>query len=171
LEIADECSRCAALEERRQELAPAMRRLAVRVAALAPPAELETWLLDEFDAVRLPRTRLSRGWVAAVSGALAASVIAGTLLVRERPAADAAKAAAVQPETQQFVSIPFTAPLQPYERVSVVETDVPVSALIAAGFEVHGSDPGARVRADVMVSQDGRARAIRPITFSISDRR
>jgi hypothetical protein len=61
--------------------------------------------------------------------------------------------------------------LQPYERVSVVEIYVPVTALIAAGFDVQTSDPGASVRADVMVGQDGRPRAIRPIAFNISDRR
>jgi hypothetical protein len=52
-----------------------------------------------------------------------------------------------------------------------VETYVPVTALIAAGFAVQTSDPGASVRADVMVGQDGRPRAIRPIAFNISDRR
>jgi hypothetical protein len=46
---------------------------------------------------------------------------------------------------------------------------IPVTALLAAGFHVRVSDPSAAVDADVVVSQDGRARAIRPLTISISN--
>ena len=53
--------------------------------------------------------------------------------------------------------IPYVAPLAPYERTQVVRMSVPVTALIAAGFEVHARDIGAAVRADVLIGQDGRA--------------
>ena len=39
--------------------------------------------------------------------------------------------------------------------------DLPVAALIAAGFDVRAVDPGATVQADVLTGQDGRAHAIR----------
>jgi hypothetical protein len=39
--------------------------------------------------------------------------------------------------------------------------EIPVAALIAAGFSTENLDPGGVVNADVLVSQDGRARAIR----------
>ena len=39
--------------------------------------------------------------------------------------------------------------------------EIPVAALIAAGFNLGNLDPGGVVNADVLVSQDGRARAIR----------
>jgi hypothetical protein len=39
--------------------------------------------------------------------------------------------------------------------------NVPVSALIAAGLQVPAVDPGMQVVADVVVGQDGRARALR----------
>jgi hypothetical protein len=67
----------------------------------------------------------------------------------------------VQQNSQPFVPIPYTVPLAPEERATVVNMQVPVAALIAAGFEVATADPGAVVDADVLVSQDGRARAIR----------
>jgi hypothetical protein len=74
------------------------------------------------------------------------------------------------PENEQpFVSIPYTAPLSPDERADVIRMDLPVSALIAAGFPLHVSDPGARARADLVVSEDGRARAVRLISISNSD--
>ena len=69
--------------------------------------------------------------------------------------------------------IPYVAPLAPYERVRMLRMDVPVTALIAAGFEVHAHDTGAVVTADVLFGQDGRAYAIRRVPGSVlnSDRR
>jgi hypothetical protein len=76
------------------------------------------------------------------------------------------KPADAEPE-QPFVAIPYTAPLGPYERAEIVRMDVPVSALIAAGFPMM-SDPAASARADLVVGQDGRARAVRLISISDS---
>ena len=144
------------------ELSAAFRDLADRVAAVRPPKDLEASVLSEFE--RAHRGRRTR--FVAMAGALAASVLAGALLMRPKPSAPAT----AQTETQAFFPIPYTPALQPYERVMVVQTSVPVTALIAAGFHVQTSDPGGSVRADVMVSQDGRPRAIRPVVFSVSDR-
>jgi hypothetical protein len=64
-------------------------------------------------------------------------------------------------KNRPFVTIPYTVPLSPLERATVVRMQIPVAALIAAGYNVQSLDPGAAVEADVLVSQDGRARAIR----------
>jgi hypothetical protein len=94
--------------------------------------------------------------------ALAASVLVGALLLRPVP---------VPPHTEEpFLEIPYVAPLAPYERTSLVRMDVPVAALIAAGFEVRVADAGASVRADVLFGQDGRAHAIRLVPDSIAFR-
>jgi len=176
LSVADQrvCPACAELRERRLALGPAIRSLAAHVAAVEPPADLEPALLVEFDlASRRRRNRVRTRWFAAVGGALAASVLAGAFLVHQQPPG-AGPAAARTPsatDTEPFLPIPFTQPLQPYERVLVVETDVPVAELTAAGFRVQTSDPRASIRADVMVSQDGRPRAIRPVSFSVAGRR
>ena len=144
------------------QLDPAMRRLAARVEAIRPPEGIEAAVMAEFDRVHRRRSPLR---IVAFGGALAASLVAGTLLLRPSPHPSQSV------ETQAFFPIPYTPPLEPYERVLVVETEVPVTELIAAGFRVANSDPGARVRADVMVSQDGRPRAIRPVSFGIETRR
>ena len=60
-----------------------------------------------------------------------------------------------------FVPIPFVEPPSPYERVAVEHMTVPVSALVAAGFDLPGGDPSGSVEADVLIGQDGRAHAIR----------
>jgi hypothetical protein len=67
-------------------------------------------------------------------------------------------------QEQPFVAIPYVAPLAPYERAEVVRMQLPVSALMAAGLRVGAVDPGAQVMADVLVGQDGRARALRLVT-------
>ena len=168
------CAACAELLERRRELRPAVRSLAAHVAAVEPPADLEASLLAEFDlASQRRRNRARTRRFAAMGGALAASVLAGAFLIRQQPPAPgpAAVRTPVATETEPFLPIPFTQPLQPYERVLVVQTDVPVTALMAAGFRVQTSDTRASIRADVMVSQDGRPRAIRPVSFSVAGRR
>ena len=68
---------------------------------------------------------------------------------------------------QPFLTIPYTVPLSAQEQASVVRMDIPVAALIAAGYQLQVSDPTAVMHADVLVSQDGRARAIRPLSISI----
>lgn len=65
-----------------------------------------------------------------------------------------------------FIAIPYTLPLGPYERADVVRMDMPVAALIAAGVPVGLMDPAARARTDVLIGQDGRARAVRLISVS-----
>ena len=92
----------------------------------------------------------------AMAGALAAALLVCAVWL-QRPVPDALAEA-------PFLEIPYTAPLAPYERTSVMRMEVPVAALTAAGFQVHGQEPGATVTADVLVGQDGRARAFRLIS-------
>lgn len=152
------------------QMEAAMRNLAARVAAIAPPEGLEAAVMAEFD--RTHRRRPTR--VLAMCGALAASILAGTLLMRPAPRSilsnGIAPSSATPVESQAFYTIPYTPPLEPYERVMVVQEQVPVTELIAAGFRVPATDPGGTMRADVMVSQDGRPRAIRPVVFNVADR-
>jgi hypothetical protein len=86
---------------------------------------------------------------------MAASVLAGAVLMQ--------RSAPSPPQQGEapFSAIPYMAPLAPYERTSVMRMDVPVAALVAAGFRVQGMEPGGTVAADVLVGQDGRAHAVR----------
>jgi hypothetical protein len=65
-----------------------------------------------------------------------------------------------------FLPIPYTQPLQPGERAEVVRMLMPVAALIAAGFPVATSDASAEASADVIIGEDGRARAVKLISIS-----
>jgi hypothetical protein len=157
----------------------AMNRLSADMAESGAPLEVERAVLAEFD--RVQRRKRPRYWFAA-AGAIAASVaglwMVGVWRMEHKPAQrpDAATPAAeaqpvagaqVDAEAEQpFVPIPYVLPPGPYERVEVVRMSLPVSELIAAGFQMQTSDLGAQAEADVMVGQDGRARALRLISVS-----
>ena len=84
-----------------------------------------------------------------------------------RPRSAAFRKSAPEPE-QPFYPVPYTAPLAPGEWTRVERMSIPEAALIAVGFHLV-ADPAATVEADVLVSQDGRARAIRPLSISLSN--
>lgn len=60
----------------------------------------------------------------------------------------------------EFVLVPGATALPPMESGSVVRMDVPVSMLPSLGV-TPPANPGTRVRADLIVGQDGLARAVR----------
>ncbi len=124
----------------------ALKSLAAENATVSPPADLETRVMREFDAV--PRIRLWRMATAAVALSFA------SLLLLRIPAPP--------PPEQPFVQIPYVAPPAPYERLAVVRQYMPVAALIAAGVRVP--DTGAAIQADLLVGQDGRPLAIRLVS-------
>jgi hypothetical protein len=167
----------------------ALNRLASESRTIAPPPDLESALLREFDC-----TRRSRRLRPLIAFAAAAAAVAGVWFVRPQPTAvlqtslvppaapwsslaaapapihqiaraSAPKTHPAEPESP-FIPIPYVAPLDPYERVDIVRMELPVSALIAAGLQVETDDAGERVQADVVVGQDGRARAVRLVSIS-----
>jgi hypothetical protein len=171
----------------------ALTRLAAESSELAPPPDLESALLREFDRTR--RSRRLRPRIAPAAAAAAVAVLwflrpqpVATLQISQAtpvppwsalpppaaenspapaPAQPPPRAGAPPAESESpFTPIPYVAPIDPYERIEVVRMDLPVSALIAAGLRIQTDDAGASVQADVMVGQDGRARAIRLVSIS-----
>ncbi|HLK67021.1 MAG TPA: hypothetical protein VKU19_26490 [Bryobacteraceae bacterium] len=107
--------------------------------------------------------RLSRPWSCAVAASV---LVCAVLLLRPAPEAPAVRMPDRRAEAP-FLEIPYVAPLAPYERAAITRMDVPVAALIAAGFEVHVADVASTVKADILFGQDGRAHAVRLVTESI----
>jgi len=145
----DTCPECYSFFQAQRALEAALSEIRTDAAP-----DLEPRLLAEFDAASRRGAHPFRWWPA-----VAAAVIAVVLFT-----------AAPKPSpTSTFYQIPYTAPLAPYERARIVRMDVPISALIAAGFDIHYTDTAAVVPAEVLFGQDGRAHAIRLIPNS--DRR
>lgn len=133
----------------------AKERLGQKYADAMPPVLVESAVMAEFD--RTNRVK-QRRWVIPL-GAVAAAVVLVASITWRPAVVGPPKVAPTQ--EQPFVAIPYVAPLAPYERAEVVRMQLPVSALLAAGLAVGMADPGAQVVADVLVGQDGRARALR----------
>ena len=180
----DVCAECARLLDDQLALSAALENLAG--APLPEMAAIEARVMAEFDGVASRRV-WRWGIVSGVAAALCFGVI---MMEHHRPPVEQQQTAAVEaplaipamaaPEVspikrvsqkttrkrqvdndQPFIEIPYTVPLAPEERTTVVRMQVPVSALIAIGFDMAEYDPGATVLVDVLVSQDGRARAVR----------
>jgi len=156
------CEACARFLEDQLALTAMLRSAAAE--APAPGALVEARVLSQYDRTRVPAWR----WVVAASVA-AGTCFAALWLAKREPAPVQPPAVAEQRvDSRPFLTIPYTIPLAPEESAVVWRGKIPVSALIAAGFRVQVSDPSAVVEADVLVSQDGRARAIRPLSISIT---
>lgn len=195
----EQCEECAQFLEAQQALTVAMRELsAARIPSASELSEPVMAAFDRaHPATRRARVVAIR-WVA-VAGLAAAicaavvsmqhprmtappsPVIALPTAMESQPAlvstpgkqTSAVHHAVLRPPAremeQPFFPIPYTLPLAPGEWTRVERMEIPVAALIAVGFHVPVSDPAATVEADVLVSQDGRARAIRALSISISN--
>lgn len=158
-----------------RDLALALRRLnAAVIVPQADPAR-HAALMAAFDAAQqrpggTPRRR--HYWHLAGFAAAAAILIAAglgpTLTGRHRfpRDADPARTAVastdrgVQPEPRQFVAVPGAALLPAMESGSLVRMNIPVAMLPSLGVLPPGSQATA-VKADLVIGQDGLARAIR----------
>jgi hypothetical protein len=150
------CPECARFLDDQTALTAAMQSMAAE--ASGPGTGLEARVMAELPDGRVPVWR----WAAA-AGVLLAACLSSFWMLRQAPAPE--QAARVQP----FVTIPYTVPLSPEEPAAVWHTRIPVAALQSVGFHVETLDPSAMVEADILVSQDGRARAIRPLSISITN--
>ncbi|HET7694339.1 MAG TPA: hypothetical protein VFK57_01420 [Vicinamibacterales bacterium] len=162
------------------DLALALRRLADAVDV--PPIDLrrEAALMAAFDAaqgrVEPQRGRRLACWGMAGLATAAALLIAvglapvragrhgtpqGGSLAMHEPLSSSLRGAPLEPEPpSEFVIVPGAAALPPMESGELVRMDVPVSLLAAFGV-VPPANPVARVRADLIVGQDGLPRAVR----------
>ncbi len=100
----------------------------------------------------------ARAWRWAIAMPVVAALALAVVLLREP------KTTPPPPDPpaheQAFVRIPYVVPPAPYERTAIVHMNVPVAALIAAGFRMN-EPANATVQADVLVGQDNRPLAVR----------
>jgi hypothetical protein len=155
----EECAGCVQWLEGQRRLSAAMAELS---GMPMPGAEqFQRRVMAEFDKTQPAKKPVWR-WV--MAGAMAASLIVGAMLnSRTTPTPTPPPPVAVT--EPGFVPVPYTVPLTPQEPTTVWRMEIPVARLRAVGYRVEAADPAAIVEADVLVSQDGRARAIRPIAI------
>jgi hypothetical protein len=67
-----------------------------------------------------------------------------------------------------FVALPGAAGLPDFESGEIVRMELPLTSLPTYGIEILPDAQGSPVEADLLVGQDGEARAIRLVTTSAS---
>jgi len=167
----EQCTSCARFLDEQRALSGALAALAAE--PLPAPEFFQTRVMAEVDA-RLERHAPAgaRVWRWLMACAMAATVLISAVWSLHTLPAPPQKAEQQQAvnvfavEEADFVPIPYTVPLSPSEPTTVLRMRIPVARLRAVGYQVTAADPNAVIEADVLVSQDGRARAIRPVMNS-----
>lgn len=139
-----------------------LRELAEVTRDRLPSPHVEAALMRAFaQQATAPRPRVA--WIPAfaASAALAAVVAVLVLLVRDvpRPASVAVVAVSLP---DGFVEVPGAAALPRLDSARIVRYELPLAALPAYGIDVLRY-PTSIVEADLVIGQDGYARAIRVI--------
>jgi len=129
-----------------EELLAGLRALAANETSV-PPASLEAALLKQL------KRKTVISWPLAAEILAAVAIIA--IAIHSRPTSSA---------HDDFVAVPYSTPIGPNERAELVRVNVPVLALAQWGLQVSAFDPGQRVNADVVIGEDGLARAVRLIS-------
>lgn len=83
--------------------------------------------------------------------------------LRPVPQAKPTQAASQQPAevATDFIEIPYTEPLRPGQHADVFRVEMPRANMVVYGMPVTGGRLDSRVLADVLIGEDGVARAIR----------
>jgi hypothetical protein len=138
------------------DLALALRRLDAMSDVPAPDPAREAALMAAFDAAQAVRGRARRGreyWGMAGLAAAAALLIAVAI-------GGHGDAKAPQQMAGEFVIVPAAIGLPAMESGSLVRIDLPVALLPSLGV-TPPAGAHAKVKADVIVGQDGLPRAVR----------
>ena len=143
----------------------ALRRLRDETEVPRLDPKREESLLAAFDAhwARPRRRRAGRlAWMIATAASILIAITLDWLVVRNAPQHAHATPDPVV-DTAEFVRWPGADALPPFESGELVRVDLPVSALPALGLwpSQSAGSPGSVVQADVVVGQDGFARAVR----------
>ncbi|HEY3935944.1 MAG TPA: hypothetical protein VGL97_00815 [Bryobacteraceae bacterium] len=132
------------------ELGKELRKLAAALPQSASE-DVEQRLLTAFRA----RHRAGKRWWIYLAAAACVAVTAGLFLARP-------KAVATDPYPPAgFVALPYGQSGVPMEQPVIVRVDIPASELNVMGLPARAGGGNERVSAELLVGQDGVARAVR----------
>jgi hypothetical protein len=178
----DYCAACAARLRGQRALQSRLRALAGLMGPIAAPARVESGLRMAFRAhagiepYRPASASSRRRWAPILTWAAAAAVVFGLaislarvqrpeLLVLSRDIEPPMTEGDAPAADSGFIALPNAEQIGPNEDINLVRVELPRSAMIALGFAVGaGRAPGPvseLVQADVMLGDDGLARAVR----------
>ncbi len=142
--------------------AAAWRALGQAVRGNEAPARVEHALMTEFRR-RESQRRRSRNWwrlLAPVAAAVVVLIVALTL-TRQPEVSVEAPAVAARELTTDYIPVGFGMPVGTSEFTQVIRISVPRSEMTQFGLPAFSGGGADRVQADVVLGEDGVARAIR----------
>jgi len=156
------CARCAARFASERALTAELRALAASLEAAQAPPGLEAALRAAFRGQRAKPAVWWPWWRQAMAtAALLVVLVAGAVaLLRRAPAPELAPAASQELATE-FIPLVYQNDLLPAENVQIVRVKLPRAALVSFGLPINEDRAGEPVKADVLLGDDGVARAIR----------
>lgn len=173
------CASCAAHLARARELSAGLRALAAATSAGAS-SDVENRLLAAFAKQHGERSLASRvlraRWlqVAAILVAIVGAVLGWRASAGPAKDHGAKNADGPSPKVifaEGFVPLPIAAGLPDFESGEIVRVEIPVASLPSYGIEIVPDAKRTPVQADLLVGQDGQARAIRLVRSTNVDRR
>ena len=161
----DGCERCRARLAQERQLSAGLRAVAASLADAHPSERLEASLMAAFAGQHAPRAAAPRPWRSWLTAAAAiALLVAGAFQGRagfERARRDPAPPP-VSAASSEFVPWPGASVLPAFESGQLVRMELPASVLPLLGIvPARVSTTDNKVLADVLVGQDGLARAVR----------
>jgi len=160
------CPACAARLVREQELTAGLRALSHATGRDRPSAGLEDRLLESFATMhRSGVARRSRQW-RTWAGAAAAMIVMACIVFAWRVSREVDGIRRTVPVEEssgpgEFVAWPGAAALPAFESGQLVRTELPATVLPMLGIVPARELTSHSVAADLMVGQDGFARAVR----------
>jgi anti-sigma factor RsiW len=158
------CPSCAARLARERALTAGMRALAGSAQHEGAPEALAGSLLETFASRHQAGGEPLTGWRSWIAAAAAVVILVTGLAAAWRalePPVDRGAAPPVSADVQEFVPWPGAAALPAFESGQLVRTELPVTVLPLLGLVPASAPAGNKVTADVLVGQDGLARAVR----------
>ena len=182
------CPACAARLRSQLALQKGLRAVAGQMSRMAAPPRVEARLRAAFrahagmDAGGWQSTRARAGWIPVFKWATAAAALFAMAAFLSGGRQPESAAPAVSPGVEMaaagmpaetpidggtpevesgFIALPNAAQIGPNEEVNLVRVEVPRSAMIALGYDVKPAEASESVQADVMLGNDGLARAVR----------
>ena len=145
----------------REEIPTGLAELRWAMRSKQAPPRVEELLLGEFRRRQSVQKPTRRWWRASALLAVAATIVVAVLVFRPLPTAPDVVAASGQPMVTDYMPLSFSQPLYPDEFAQVVRISLPRSEMIQFGLPVYPDLEADRVMADVVLGEDGVARAIR----------
>ena len=122
------------------------------------PANVEQALLAAFHQ-RQNKRRTSRWAAFAIAAGL--GVVALLRLTSTVAAPPVVSIATAQPDTSEFIALADADTSTPLEHATIVRVRLPLSDFRDIGLAINEQNAAVRVQADVLLGQDGLARAVR----------